>query len=126
MTPRHADVPSTTVLKSRLAAAVAYAGWWVSGLAIWAFERRDRYVRFHAAQAMIVFGAFAVVVGLLAGMAALSLVFMPKAFTLWVWTAGVAWLMGIALWVVSMWNAATGRAWRLPVAGKLAERICRN
>ena len=84
MTP---DTP-TTGLPRRVAAPLAYAGWWVTGALFWFFERRDRYVRFHAAQACVAFGAIAVVIAILSTIAATSLMFMPGAFGFWVWAAG--------------------------------------
>jgi len=29
----------------------------------------------------------------------------------------------VLLWVVAMWKAATGHAWRIPVAADLADRM---
>jgi uncharacterized membrane protein len=110
---------------SRVTATLAYSGWWVSGVLIWLFESRNAYVRFHAAQASVAFGAIAAVVTLLSAMAAASLVFMPPAFAFWMWTSATAWAAGLVLWVVAMWQAATGRAWRIPGAARLADRLCR-
>jgi uncharacterized membrane protein len=113
-------------LPRRLVATLAYAGWWVTGLIVWALERQDLYVRFHAAQSCIAFGTISGVVGGLAGMAAGSLVFRPKAFGFWLLLAGAAWVAGLILWIASMWAVATGRPWRIPVAARLAERVCRT
>ena len=93
MTP---DPISTIGLPRRVAAPLAYAGWWVTGVLFWFLERRDLYVRFHAAQACVAFGAIALVVTMLSGLAATSLMFMPNAFGFWVWTAGLIWVAGVA------------------------------
>jgi uncharacterized membrane protein len=116
--------PLTTGLPRRVAAPLAYAGWWVTGVLFWLLERRDRYVRFHAAQACVAFGAIAGVVATLSAIAATSLMFMPNAFGFWVWTAGLIWVAGLILWVIAIWNAATGRAWRIPIAADIADRMC--
>ena len=50
-------------LPGRVAAPLAYSGWWVTGVLFWFFERRDLYVRFHAAQALVVFGSIALQAG---------------------------------------------------------------
>ena len=115
---------STTGIPRRVAAPLAYAGWWVTGVLFWFLERRDLFVRFHAAQASVAFGAIAIVVALLSGIAATSLVFMPGAFGFWMWSAGVTWVAGLGLWLVSMWHAATGRLWRIPLAADIADRMC--
>jgi uncharacterized membrane protein len=116
---------NTTIgLPGRVAAPLAYSGWWVTGVLFWFFERRDLYVRFHAAQALVVFGSIALVVTLLAGLAATSLLFMPNAFRFWVWATGLFWCAGLVLWLVAIWQAATGRLWRIPVAAEIADRMC--
>jgi uncharacterized membrane protein len=114
----------TIGLPGRVAAPLAYAGWWVTGVLFWFLERRDLYVRFHAAQACVVFGAIAVLVTVLSGIAASALLFMPGAFGFWIWLAGLIWVTGIVLWVVAIWQAANGRLWRIPFAAEIADRMC--
>lgn len=117
---------SSTGLSSRVAATLAYAGWWVTGLIVWFIERRDAYVRFHAAQSCIAFGAIAGLVTILALAGAAALIYMPAAYAVWFWAAGVCWVAGLVLWGGTLWYAATGRPWRIPVAAPLADRLCRR
>ena len=116
---------SSTGLSPRVAAPLAYLGWWVTGAIVWFVERQDRRVRFHAAQAVTAFGLVAILVGLFATLAVASLSFMPAAFSVFAWTAGGVWVAGMLLWVVVLWKAANGDAWRLPLAAGLADRLCR-
>jgi uncharacterized membrane protein len=109
-----------------VAAPLAYAGWWITGLIFLGFERRNGYVRFHAAQSCVVFGAIAIVVALLAGIAGVSVVYDPPAVGFWSWTAAIVWGAGLVLWPVAMWHAATGRLWRIPIAAEVADRLCRK
>ncbi len=114
---------SSTGLAPRVAAPLAYAGWWMTGLMFCFIERRDDYVRFHAAQATAAFG---IIAGLIAGfsvMAAASLSFLPSAFTPFLWSAAGTWAFGVVLWGVAMWKAARGHAWRIPIAADLADRM---
>ena len=121
----HGDEPrsSSTGLSPHLAAVLAYLGWWVSGLIFWWLERRDSYVRFHAAQSVAAFGIVAVLVAGFGAMAIASLSFLPSAFVLFIWAAGLTWAGGVLLWIAAMWNAARGRAWRMPLASELADRM---
>ena len=114
---------SSTGLSPRLAAPLAYAGWWITGFILWFLERRDRYIRFHAAQAMAAFGIIAVLIGAFGAFAVASLSFLPRVFGLFVWAAAVTWAAGLVLWVVSMWKTATGDDWRIPIAADLADRL---
>lgn len=118
-----AELVSSTGLSPRVAAPLAYAGWWITGLIVWYVERQDRYVRFQAAQAMTAFGLIAAATVAFATLAAASLSFLPSAFIPFVWAAGVTWVAGMALWVVSMWKAANGEPWRIPLAAELADRL---
>ncbi len=96
---------SSTGLSSNTAAALAYAGWWVTGAIFWFVERRDPFVRFHAAQATITFGAVAVIIALCGTLAAVSLSFLPWAFSLFVTAAVVTWVTGVILWLIALWKA---------------------
>jgi uncharacterized membrane protein len=116
-------VVSSTGLSPQLGGALAYAGWWITGLILWAVERQDRYVRFHAAQSLAAFGVVAILIAGFAALAVASLSFLPSAFAPFVWAAGVTWIGGIALSVAAMWKAATGHAWRIPIAADLADRL---
>lgn len=114
---------SSTGLPPRTAATLAYLSWWLTGLVFWLLEREDRFVRFHAAQALVAFGALAVLITVFLVLAAASLSFLPAAFTVLLTAAGVTWAGGLVLWLVAMWKAASGEAFRLPLAAEWADRI---
>ncbi len=114
---------SSTGLNPRVAAPLAYFGWWITGFIIWFIERRDPYVRFHAAQAMAAFGLIAILIAVFGLLAVAALTFLTSAFTLFLWAAGLTWLGGVVLWLVAMWKAANGESWRIPVAADLADRL---
>lgn len=117
---------TSTGLAPRSAATLAYAAWWITGLMFWFLEREDRFVRFHAAQAMVGFGAIS---GLIVGLTVLaggSLAFLPEAFMPLLTAAFVTWLGGLVLWLVVMWKAASGDAFRIPLAADMADRLTRE
>jgi len=117
---------SSTGLSSRTAAALAYGGWWLTGALFWFVERRDAYVRFHAAQSLAAFGLVALLIAAFGVLAAMSLSFEPAAFVPLMWAAGLTWAAGVLLWLWAMWKAASGDAWRIPLAGTLAEKLNRS
>jgi uncharacterized membrane protein len=116
---------SSTGLAPNVAAALAYAGWWLTGLIFWLVERRDAYVRFHAAQAVAAFGLVAALIAGFCVMAVASLSFLPNAFTPFLWAAATTWVFGVLLWGVVIWHAARGRLWRIPLAAEVADRMVR-
>jgi uncharacterized membrane protein len=117
------NVESSTGLSPRVAAPLAYAAWWITGALFWIVERRDGFVRFHAAQSIAAFGIIAVLITAFAGVAGASLSFLPSAFVPFIWIAGLTWMVGMVLWIVAMWKAASGEAWRIPLAATLADRF---
>lgn len=119
-----ASETSTTGLPLHVAAPLAYAGWWLTGLILWFAERRDRAIRFHAAQSIAAFGIIAVVIAGCGLLALSALSFLPVAFMPLLLLGGAAWAGGVVLWIVVMWKAATRRrAWRIPIAAELADRL---
>jgi uncharacterized membrane protein len=73
-------------------------------------EKDNPYVRFHAVQSIVVFVSFTIV-SFIAG-------FIPV-------IGGILGLLillvGVALWIFLMYQAATGNLYKLPYAGKYAE-----
>src|SRR5690349_15510820 len=114
---------SSTGLPPRLAAALAYAGWWVTGALLWLVERRDPFVRFHAAQSLVVFGVAAVGIAGFMGLALVALQFLPSAFSLFLGAAGVLAVATVLLWLGAVAQALRGVRWRIPLLGGLAERL---
>jgi len=86
-------------------------GGWVSGLIFLLIETENKFVRFHAVQSIIVFGALNIVVVVFG----------------WIpWFGGFVFYLagGLAfvLWVVLMYKAYQGTMYKLPIAGDLAEK----
>ncbi len=123
-----ADVPiiSSTGLSPRTGGALSYLGWWLTGAIFLIVERHDRYVRFHAAQAVVVFGGIAMLVAAFCALAAASLSFRPGAFAGLAIAAIATFVIGMLVWVIAMWSAASGHALRIPLAADLADRFSRS
>ena len=92
----------------------------MTGALFWFLERRDLYVRFHAAQACVVFGAIALVVALLSGIARRRCCSCRTPSVLGLDGGPDLVCADWFLWVVAIWHAATGRLWRIPVAAQIA------
>lgn len=114
--------PSSTGLDRNFAAALAYLAGPFSGMTILLAEQRNRYVRFHAWQAVLGLGglgllALTLLVGAFAG-----LVLSPAVFTTLYRLAFAGLAVWLVLWVVLMVQAFRGVAWRLPLVGEAAAR----
>ncbi|MBI4476918.1 MAG: hypothetical protein HY654_07075 [Acidobacteria bacterium] len=116
------DDKTSVGLDPRVAAALAYLGWWVTGLIILAAERRNRFVRFHAMQSTLALGVLSIG-GLALWLASFaSLVVTGWAFLPLMGLAQLAWVAGVIVWAICLYQAANGRWFKLPVFGDLAER----
>lgn len=87
--------------------AATYLLGFITGIVFLVVEKQDKFVRFHAMQSTIVFGAL-FVLGLVPVVGAvLGILIAPVAFI---------------LWLVLMWKAYSGEMFKLPVVGDFAEK----
>lgn len=91
-------------------AAIAYLVGWVTGIFVLVFAR-DKFVKFHAMQSIVVFGALTVlmllpVIGVLLG--------------------GLASLVWLLLLLVLAYKANKGEEWEVPVMGKFARKMLKR
>jgi uncharacterized membrane protein len=107
------DGLGTTVwgLDPNVAGALAYALGWVSGVVLLVFEP-NKFVRFHALQSAIVFGALS-----LAWMVALSVPFLG-----WIVAIFIIPPVSAVLWLLLMYKAYQGDRYKVSVAGDMAEQ----
>ena len=107
-----------TGLKSNVAAALSYALGFVTGIVFYLIEDDDRFVRFHAAQSIVVFGGLAVA-DLVASVTFLALALDPIAGLL----NGLLSLVTIGLWAFLIVTAYQGETRRIPVAADVADNL---
>lgn len=113
---------SSTGFDPNVAAALSYLAGPLSGATILLAERRSTYVRFHAWQAIIGLGGLALVALAVLVSAFLALFISPFAFTLMYRLAALTAVVWLVAWVICLYTAFTGKAWRLPLAGGYASR----
>jgi uncharacterized membrane protein len=103
-------------MAENVAGLLCYALGWVTGLIFYFIDKRP-FVRFHAAQSIVVFGGLTIIrVGL-------GMVFLTGGVSL---GFGLLWLvsiLGFVLWILLMVKAYQGERYRLPIAADLADQI---
>ena len=82
-----------------------------TGLVFFATEPHNRFVRFHAMQSILVFGAACVAL-----IVCLSIPFLGWILSIFVFYGSAA------LWLVLMFKAYQGERFKLPIAGDIAEQ----
>ena len=106
-----------TGLEPNVAALLCYVLGWVTGLVFFLIEKDDEFVRFHAMQSIIFFGAVTavmIVFGILEWIPFIGILFM-------VLTA-LGGLFAFVLWIILMVKAYQGERFKLPIAGDMAEK----
>ncbi len=115
-------VGSATGLEPQFAAAMAYLAGPFSGAIILMAERSNRYVRFHAWQAIIGLGGLTVAALTFLFLAFAGLFLSPAAFTFFYWMSGLTTVLWLVVWGICLVKSFGGAAWKLPLVGDYAER----
>jgi len=102
---------STTGLVPNIAGLLCYIAGWITGIIFLVIEQKNRFVRFHAIQSIIVFGTLTVAYALLT-----HIPFVGVAFGV------IIGILTFIIWIVLMIKAFQGEFYKLPIAGDLAER----
>lgn len=115
-------------LEPNVAGALCYVLGWISGLFFFFTEEEDEFVRFHAAQSIVVFGALSVGYFVLTRIL-WSMLFSAGNFGAWQLINTINTLLilvGLVLWVGLMYVAYQGRWYELPIAGELANNMIQD
>jgi len=100
---------SSLNMSENVAALIAYLFGWLSGLIIFLLEKESRFVRFHALQSLIFFGAMSLILGVLGRIPVIGWVF-----------AVVGGIATFGYWIIGMIKAYQGELFRFPVVGDIA------
>jgi uncharacterized membrane protein len=109
---REKSQETSTGLVPNVAGLLCYIGGWISGVIFFILEQKNSWVRFHAAQSIVTFGAITVA-GIVLGL----IPFVGHVFS------SIVWLISFILWIVLMVKAHNGERYKLPWAGDIAEKM---
>ena len=100
-----------TGIKENVAGLLCYLLTWVTGVIFLIIEPKNKFVRFHAFQSIVVFATL--------NIAMLIFWWIP----ILGWIVGfIVWIGGFILWIVLMYKAYQGLKYKLPIAGDMAEK----
>jgi uncharacterized membrane protein len=106
-------------LSENVAGLLCYLLGWITGLIFYFIDKRP-FVRFHAAQSIVVFGGLTVI------RIVLAMLFVPSSlagFSMGFGLLALVSLLGFVLWVLLMVKAYQGEKFRIPLAADLADQI---
>ncbi len=109
-------------IRARTAGWLCYLLVWISGLIFFLLERGNRFVRFHATQSILFFGAMSILEAIVRSLEVLFSYSYIPIFGLGV-ISGALLLVTLVCWIGLMVSAAKGRYYKLPVIGDFAEKI---
>jgi len=98
-------------MQANIAGVLCYLAGFITGIIFYVSEKENKFVRFHAFQSIAVFGAFFVLSVLIS--------FFP--FLGWLF-GRLLLILSLILWLLLMYMAYRGVCFKLPIAGKIAER----
>ena|SRR3989344_7823680 len=99
----------------KLMGAVSYLFGPITGIVMLLVEKKNGYVRFHAMQSTLVFGAiflFNIVLGIIPVLGIIIAVILSPIIA----------IGSFILWLLMMWKAYSGEKYKLPFFGDLAEK----
>lgn len=114
-----------TQMTENIAALLSYVLGWLTGLVFILIDKRP-FVRFHAAQSIVVFGGLTVIrfaLGMIFGLGAIGGIGFGAGFGLLGLIYDLLWLIGLVLWIVLMVKAYQGEKFRVPFAADIAEQL---
>lgn len=108
---------TSTGLEPNIAGLLCYVLGWITGLIFILLEKENHFIRFHAMQSIVTFGAFTVL------SIAFSILHLIPFVGVIFWVLNViTGIVAFILWIVLMVKAYQGERYKLPIAGEFAEK----
>ena len=114
-----APAASSEGLAENVAGLLCYVLGWLTGIIFILIDKRP-FVKFHAAQSIVVFGALTVIrigLGIVMGIGGFV------GFGLWALVSMALGLLGLVLWILLMVKAYQHELFRVPIAAGIADGI---
>jgi uncharacterized membrane protein len=102
---------TSTGMQPNLAALLSYLVGFITGIIFYIIEKENKFVRFHAMQSIITFGALFVLQMVFAFIPIIGWILMP-----------IVSIVSLILWILLMIKAYQGESFKLPIAGDIAEK----
>jgi len=98
-------------MQPNVAALLSYLLGFITGIIFYLIEKDNKFVRFHAMQSIVTFGALFILGFILAVIPVIGWGLMP-----------VLWVVQVVLWILLMIKAYQGELFKLPIVGDIAEK----
>ena len=110
----------TGQMDENIAGLLCYVLGWITGIIFYFIDKRP-FVRWNAAQSVVVFGGLAVIFFVLNMFVGMSM--FTGGFSLGILFYPILWIVCVVLWILLMVKAYQHQKFRIPIAADLAEKI---
>jgi len=107
-------------LDENIEGALCYLLGWITGIIFYVLEPKNKFVRFHAMQSIIVFLPLMVLAWLFGGFFGIF-GWWSGLYFMWI-CSWILWVIFFILWIILMLKAFQGEKYKLPIAGDIAEK----
>ena len=107
-------------IEENIEGALCYLLGWITGVVFYFVEDKNKLVRFHAMQSILVFLPLMIIAWVFGGFFGLFM-FWTGSYFLWM-CSWIIWAIIIILWLILMLKAYQGEKFKLPIVGDIAER----
>ena len=111
---------SSTGLDENVAGLLSYVLTWLTGIIFFVIEKNSKFVKFHAMQSIIFFGAITVVEIVFS-----ILALIPYVGIIFTIVNGLLGLFAFIMWIILMIKAYQHQMFKLPIAGEMAEKYAK-
>ena len=109
---------SSTGMEENVAGLLCYLAGWITGIIFLVIERDSKFVKYHAIQSIVVFGAITILFIIFAILGMIPVIGFIFSVVLW-W---ILWVVMIVLWIILMINAYQGKKINIAGAGSIASK----
>ena len=107
-------------LEENFEAALCYLFFWISGLFFYFVEDKNKFIRFHAMQSILVFLPLMILAWIFGGF--FGVLSYGPGWNFFAWISWFFWGLVFIMWLVLMVKAYQMQRFKLPIVGDIAEK----
>jgi len=121
---------SSMNIEENVASLLCYLAWWVTGILFFAMENKNKTVRFHAIQSILIFLPISIIGWILIGPLGVSystgsvfgVPIRTPTLSPFYYVGVLIYVLGVILWLILMIKAYQGEKFKVPIVGDIAEK----
>ena len=107
-------------LEENLEGALCYLFGFITGIVFYVMEPKNKFVRFHAMQSIVIFLPLMILGFILSSIG--WFIFLGPVWIIISLLTWITWILFFVLWLILMLKAYSGKKFKVPIAGDIAEK----